>query len=86
LDFFSNMLRDKVTPYDMKAKAACCFKMRERLLEIVEQKGVGFLVGLMRKSVEVVGDAAKRRIASLNDGTYRHVIFFDLQGMKKRLA
>ncbi len=85
-DFFSNMLRDKVTPHDLKAKTACCFKMRERLLEIVEHKGVGFFVGLMRKSVEAVADAAKRRIASLNDGTYRHVIFFDLQGNEEALG
>ena len=85
-NFFSNMLRDKVTPHDMKAKTACCFKMRERLLEVVEQKGVGFFVGLMRRAVEVVADAAKRRIASLNDGTYRHVIFFDLQGNEEALG
>jgi len=85
-NFFSNMLRDKITPHDMKAKTACCFKMRERLLEIVEQKGVRFFVGLMRKSVEVVANAAKKRIASLNDGTFRHVIFFDLQGNEEALG
>ena len=85
-DFFSNMLRDKITPHDMKAKTACCFKARERLLEIVEQKGVGFFIGLLRKSVEVVAVGAKQRIASLNDGTYRHVIFFDLQGNEEALG
>lgn len=85
-NFFSNMLRDKVTPHDMKAKTACCFKMRERLLEIVEQKGVGFLVGLMRRAVEVVAEAARKRIASLNDGVFRHVIFFDLQGNEEALG
>ena len=85
-DFFCNMLRDKVTPHDLKAKAACCFKMAERLLEIVEDKGVGFFVGLMRKSLEAVYEAGKQRIASLNDGTYRHVIFFDLQGKEEALG
>jgi N-methylhydantoinase B/oxoprolinase/acetone carboxylase alpha subunit len=85
-DFFSNMLRDKVTPHDLKAKAACCFKMAERLLEIIEDKGVGFFVGLMRRSLEVVYEAGKKRIANLNDGTYRHVIFFDLQGNEEALG
>jgi len=85
-DFFSNMLRDKITPHDLKAKAACCFKMAERIVEIAEEKGVGFLVGLMRKSLEVVYEAGKQRIASLNDGTYRHVIFFDLQGRQEALG
>jgi N-methylhydantoinase B/oxoprolinase/acetone carboxylase alpha subunit len=85
-DFFSNLLRDKVTPHDLKAKAACCFKMAERLQEIIEDKGVGFFVGLMRKSLEVVYEAGKKRIASLNDGTYRHVIFFDLQGNEEALG
>jgi acetophenone carboxylase len=85
-DFFCNMLRDKITPHDLKAKASCCFKMAERLQEIVEQKGLGFFVGLMRKSLAVVYDAGKQRIASLNDGTYRHVIFFDLQGKEEALG
>jgi len=85
-DFFCNMLRDKITPHDLKARTACCFKMRERLLELVQQKGVGFFVGLMRKSLEVVTEGAKERVASLNDGTYRHVIFFDLQGNEEALG
>jgi len=85
-DFFSNMLRDKITPHDLKAKAACCFKMAERLVEIADEKGVGFFVGLMRKSLEAVYDAGKQRIASLNDGIYRHVIFFDLQGSQEALG
>jgi acetophenone carboxylase len=85
-DFFSNMLRDKATPHDMRAKAACCFKMGERLIEIVEEKGIGFFVGLMRRSLEAVYEAGRHRIASLNDGTYRHVIFFDLQGKEEALG
>jgi acetophenone carboxylase len=85
-DFFCNMLRDRITPHDLKAKTSCCFKMAERLQELAEQKGTGFLVGLMRKTLEVVTDAAKQRIASLNDGTYRHVIFFDLQGKEEALG
>jgi len=86
LDFFSNMMRPSVTPHDLKAKASCCFKMAERLSEIVEEKGVGFFVGVMRKSLEAVYRSGKERIASLNDGTYRHVIFFDLQGKQEALG
>jgi acetophenone carboxylase len=85
-DFFSNMLRDKITPHDLKAKASCCFKMAERLQEIVKEKGAGFFVGLMRKSLDVVTEAGRKRIASLNDGIYRHVIFFDLQGNEEALG
>jgi acetophenone carboxylase len=85
-DFFCNMLRDRITPHDLKAKSACCFKMRERLLALVEQKGVGFFVGLMRKSLEVVAQGAQQRIASFNDGTYRHATFFDLQGSQEALG
>ena len=85
-DFFCNMLRDKITPHDLKAKTSCCFKMAERLHEMIEDKGVGFVVGLMRKSLEAVYEAGRQRISSLNDGTYRHVIFFDLQGKEEALG
>jgi len=47
---------------------------------------VGFFVGLMRRSLEVVYEAGRQRMASFNDGTFRNVIFFDLQGKEEALG
>src|SRR3990172_8795972 len=68
MQLFVNMTRDeRVMVGDTKAKTACAFKVRERLLDLVEQKGVGFIVGLMRRILEAAAEGARRKVAQLND-------------------
>lgn len=78
LDMFVNMVRDeRLQRTDTKARAAVCFKVRERFLEVIEDKGAEFIVGLLRKLVETTSQGAKKKIARLNDGIFRSIVFFD---------
>jgi len=70
---------------DLKARATSCRRVRKRILEeVVEKKGNHFLIGLLRKNIDVAAEAARNKVIELNDGTYRTVIFLDI-GIKKGL-
>ena len=79
LDLFANMVRDpREIVIDTKARAAACMRARKRILkEIIEKKGVGFFIGLLRQNIERASQAAKKRIERLPDGVFRSVIFLD---------
>jgi acetophenone carboxylase len=79
LDLLANMVRDpREIVIDMKARAAACMRARKRILkEIVEKKGVNFLIGLLRQNIERASSAAKKRIEHLPNGVFRSVIFMD---------
>ena len=75
------MVRDeRMFMGDMRARMATCLKMRERILELCEEKGKDFVVGLIRKMLDTISEAAKDRIRSMNDGIYRTAYFFDTVG------
>lgn len=75
------MVRDeRMFMGDMRARMATCLKMRERILELCEEKGKDFVVGLIRKMLDTISQAAKDRIRSMNDGVYRTAYFFDTVG------
>ena len=81
LDFFKNMVRDeRQMAVDTAAKATACYKVRERLMELLDNKGTEFFVGLLRKLVDVTTEAAREKVCNLNDGTYRCVVFADSVG------
>lgn len=84
MDFLANMIRNPwIVMSDTKIKAGCCLQLRERLLEVVREKGVGFFAGVVRQLIEGAYGAAAGRIRMLNDGVYRHSVFFDLRGSKE---
>ncbi|MDT3700026.1 MAG: hydantoinase B/oxoprolinase family protein [Thermincola sp.] len=87
LDMMENMVRDpRQQTIDLKARAAACMRVRKRLLEeIVDKKGVDFVIGLMRLNIETSIEAAKKRITKLSDGTYRSVLFLDGAGLQEGL-
>jgi len=84
IELMENMVRDaRMQTLDIKARAAACQLMDKRLQDIAVKKGSDFIVGIFRKMIEETTRAAKKKIATLNDGTYRQTIFFDNMGLNK---
>ena len=63
---------------DTKAKVAAVMRMRQRVLEIAEQKGPDFVIGLLAKLIGVAEQQLRKRLSTYNDGTFQHVLFFDV--------
>jgi acetophenone carboxylase len=70
---------------DTKAKVAACMRMRQRILEIAEERGPAYILGGLAKLLIESEAAAKRKIARWNDGIYRHVTFLDSTGREDKL-
>ncbi len=84
LEVLENMVREaRMQTLDIKARASVCQLMERRVHEIIKLKGVDFIIGIWRKMIEETTKAAKKKIAKLNDGTYRQPIFFDNMGLDK---
>jgi N-methylhydantoinase B/oxoprolinase/acetone carboxylase alpha subunit len=71
---------------DLKARSTAADRVRTRVLEVVAKEGRDFLVGTMRRMLEVAEAGARRRIASWLDGRYRSVNFSDLVGAEPGLV
>lgn len=71
---------------DLRAKATVADRVRRRLLEVVEKEGEAFLIGVMRKALEVAEDGARQRIRLWPDGRYRCVTFGDRIGVEESLV
>ncbi len=71
---------------DLKARSTAADRVRTRVLEVVEKEGRDFLIGVMRRMLEVAEEGARRRIASWLDGSYRSVNFSDLVGAQPGLV
>ncbi len=81
LNMFANSVRDPRTLLvDIKARMAACRRGEHRMLEIVKDRGVDFVVGGLRRMIEVASQAAHRRLESLPDCTVRQVVFLDTVG------
>ena len=81
VEMMTFMVRDeRMFVGDMRARAACCMKLQERVQAIAEEKGGGFVVGLLRKVLDTIAEAARARVRTLNDGTYRAAYFYDTIG------
>jgi len=70
---------------DTKARVAACDRLRIRVQELIEKKGIKLVTGVMRKMLEVAEEGARRRISSWQDGTYRSVAFMDTIGIDDSL-
>ena len=86
LAMLSNMTRDPRTMIlDIKARLAACRIAERRLRELVAEKGADFLVGALRRVLQVTGEAARKKVARINDGVYRQPRFFDTVGPEDAL-
>jgi N-methylhydantoinase B/oxoprolinase/acetone carboxylase alpha subunit len=78
LTFLQNSVRDpKLQLADMKVKLHVAIRLRERVLAVIEEFGVDYLIGTMRKSLEDTVDMVKNRISEVPDGKYRINTFLD---------
>jgi acetophenone carboxylase len=82
----NNVRDERMIANDMRARSAACMKIRERVLEMAAEKGAGFVVGMLRKVVTAAAEGARSRIAELNDGVFRHTVFFDTRGYHEGLG
>lgn len=76
--FLQNSVRDpKLQLADMKVKLHVAIRLRERVHAIIEEFGVDYLLGTLRKSLEDTEAMVRNRIKEVPDGTYRINTFLD---------
>lgn len=81
LNMLAAMNRDPRTMIlDIKARLAAARICQRRILEVVEENGPDFFLGALRKVLTVTGQAARKKISTLNDGVYRQPRFLDTLG------
>lgn len=86
VELFENNVRyPLMMTNDLAARVASCLTLRKRILEIVEKKGVEFILGTLRKMIIDTAESVKERISKIPDGTYRHVAFLDTVGLGEGL-
>jgi N-methylhydantoinase B/oxoprolinase/acetone carboxylase alpha subunit len=71
---------------DLKARATAADRVRTRILEVAEREGQDFVVGVLRRMLQVAEEGARKRIASWLDGKYRCVNFADALGTEHGLV
>jgi N-methylhydantoinase B/oxoprolinase/acetone carboxylase alpha subunit len=71
---------------DLKARATAADRVRTRILEVAAKEGPDFVVGVMRRMLQVAEQGARKRIASWLDGKYRCVNFADALGTEHGLV
>jgi len=71
---------------DLRARCTTADRVRVRLLEQVEKRGVEFIVGLMRRMIEVARAGAIEKVKRLPDGKFRSVVFNDALGWTPALV
>ena len=87
LTMIGNMVRDEhMIIGDARARTAACLKTRQRILEVVEEKGFYFVVGLLYKVTQIIAEAARKKVKELPDGIFRQSVFFDSRGVSPGLG
>ena len=87
LNMFSAMNRDPRTMIlDIKARLAACRIAQRRIVELIDQKGLPFFVGALRRILTVTARAARKKVSFLNDGVFRQPRFMDTVGSETALT
>lgn len=71
---------------DLRARATAADRVRTRLLELADKEGRRFVIGALRRMLQVAEEGARRRISSWLDGRYRSTNFCDAVGMNHGLV
>jgi len=71
---------------DLKARCTATDRVRRRLLEECDKRGVDYVVGLLRKMIDVGAAGARKVISGWPDGKYRSVNFADAIGLQSALV
>lgn len=81
LNMLATMTRDPRTMLlDIKARLAAARIAERRVKEVVAEIGSEAFVGALRRVLTVTGEAARRKVARINDGIYRQPRFLDTTG------
>jgi len=87
LNMFAAMNRDPRTMIlDIKARLAACRIAQRRITELIDQKGLEFFTGALRRILTVTAEAAKKKVGLLNDGVFRQPRFMDTVGVEAALT
>ncbi|HVW67881.1 MAG TPA: hydantoinase B/oxoprolinase family protein, partial [Steroidobacteraceae bacterium] len=87
LTMLAAMTRDPRTLIlDIKARLAAVRIAQRRVIEVVQDKGADAVIGGLRRILKMTGEAARRKVAQLNDGTYRQPRFLDSVGTEPGLT
>jgi|TARA_B100001079_G_scaffold21478_1_gene16798 acetophenone carboxylase len=71
---------------DLKARATSAHRSLKRIIELAEERGRDYVVGLFRKMLIVAEEGARKRISSWPDGKYTCVNFGDGVGFEVGLV
>ncbi len=71
---------------DLKARATAADRARKRIVELAEERGRNYVVGLLRKMLIVAEEGARRKIKGWPDGRYTCVNFADGVGLELGLV
>jgi acetophenone carboxylase len=82
-NYMSRAAREAIN--DLKARVAAASRLAQRVDAFAQEKSNHFVHGLFRSMMNAGVEASKKRIESLNDGTYRVVTFLDHTGMDEAL-
>jgi len=87
LTMLAAMTRDQRTMIlDIKARLAAVRIAERRIQEYAGEKGGDAFVGSLRRILKITGEAARKRISELNDGTFRQPRFMDSLGSDPGLS
>lgn len=87
MDMMTNFISraPRMQEVDVRARCTAVDKLRERVLEIAEDTGNGFVRGLFRRLINNAERGARSRIEDWRDGEYTSVGFFDTVGHTEAL-
>lgn len=86
LTMLATMTRDPRTMMlDIKARLAAARIAERRVKEFIAEKGPDFFIGALRRILTVTGEAARKKVANINDGIYRQPRFMDTNGPEAML-
>lgn len=69
---------------DMTARVSACDRVRQRIKDVVEEKGVDFVETLFRQMLVTAETGARKRIAAWPDGEYTAISFSDAVGEERQ--
>jgi acetophenone carboxylase len=81
LNAMNHMVRDpRVLTLDIKARMAALRLVEKRLQVTIEKVGVQPFIAMLRYTIDVTAEGAKKKISEWNDGTFKHFEILDSVG------
>lgn len=87
MDMMSNFIlrAPRMQEIDVRARCTAVDVIRKRVREMADEQGGAFLDGLFQRIIQEAETGARNVIATMNDGTFRSVGFYDNIGAEEAL-